>query len=347
MSRPSSWVYLWVFVGAVAAGLVLTPLARRSATRLGVVDNPAARKSHLEPVSLFGGLAMYLGAFASAWVLVAGARPELKAFFIAGLVILVFGLQDDITPMDPWIKLLAQVAAALVLTGFGIGVDLHPNDLVNVVITVAWVVSVLNAFNYQDNMNGLAAGLAAVSSLGFFALAVTEEQYLVAVVSAGVAGGALGFLPSNYPKAKIFMGDAGSMFLGFVLAFLGIRLRFLDQAKSTTFVLPAVILGVPLFDAALVTVSRVRRGLSPATPGRDHTSHRLVALGITPRMAVAVLWAAQAVLCAGALSVARLAPVIDVVVLVAVVVLGLLAWGVLERPSLTATLPRGPRSDDL
>ncbi|HUP71169.1 MAG TPA: MraY family glycosyltransferase [Acidimicrobiales bacterium] len=341
MARPSSWIYLWTFLGALAGGLVLTPVARRFATRFGVVDAPDARKAHVEPVSLFGGLAIYAGAFAAAWSLAAGARPELKGFFIAGLVILVFGMQDDITPMDPWIKLLAQVAAALVLTGFGVGVQVHTDDLVNVVLTVAWVVGVLNAFNYQDNMNGLAAGLAVVSALAFFVLAVTEEQYLVAVLAAGVVGGALGFLPSNFPRARIFMGDAGSMFLGFVLAFLGIRLRFLDEPKSTAFLLPAIVLGVPLFDAALATISRIRRGVPPTTPGRDHSSHRLVKLGLPQWAAVAVLWAAQAVLGLGALAVARLGPGADTAVLVAMVAAGVAAWAFLERPSVVAALPPG------
>src|SRR5436853_498685 len=143
MARPSSWLYVWVLLAATVGGLLFTPLACRFATRLGVVDEPAGHKTHLEAVSLLGGLGIYAGAFA---------------------------------------------------------------------------------------------------------LAATDQQCLVAVLSAGVAGGALGFLPSNYPRARVFMGDAGSMFLGFVLAFLGIRLRFLDRAQSTTFLIPVLLLGVPLFD---------------------------------------------------------------------------------------------------
>ena len=346
MARPSSWLYVWVLLAATVGGLLFTPLARRFATRLGVVDEPAGHKTHLEAVSLLGGLGIYAGAFAAAWTLAGGARNELKGFFLAGLVILVFGVQDDITPMDPWVKLAAQVSVGLVLVGFGVQVRLTDVGWLDVALSVAWVVAVVNAFNFQDNMNGLAAGLAAVASGGLFVLAVTEQQYLVAVLSAGVAGGALGFLPSNYPRARVFMGDAGSMFLGFVLAFLGIRLRFLDRAQSTTFLIPVLLLGVPLFDAALVIVSRLRRGISVAQGGADHTSHRLVHLGLHARDAVAALWGVQLLLCLGAIAIARLGRAADwtVIGLAAALALAALFW--LEREPATTHLPRGLNRDE-
>ena len=343
MSRPSSLLYVWLFLGALVGGLVLTPMAQHFAVRLGVVDSPTERKAHVEPVSLLGGLAIYGGAFAAAWSLAPGARTELKGFFLGGFVILVFGIQDDIAPMDPWVKFLAQVASAMVLVGFGVQVQLTGVAAVDIALSLLWVVAVVNAVNYQDNMNGLAAGLAAVCSLGVFSLAVTSEQYLVAVLSIGVAGGCLGFLRSNYPKARIFMGDAGSMFLGFVLAFLGIRLRFLDQPRSSSFMIPALLLGVPLFDAVLVTLSRLRRGIPVSQAGTDHTSHRLVRLGLPRWAAVAGLWAAQAMLCLGALAIARLGKAADVTVLGVIVVTGIAALLLLERNAVTAPLPRGQR----
>ena len=340
MTRPSSWLYVWIFLGALGSGLVLAPIVRRFAVRLGVVDVPSERKAHVEPVSLLGGLVIYGGAFAAAWSLVAGARAELKGFFLGGFVILVFGIQDDITPMDPWVKLLAQVASGLVLTGFGVQARLTGNDVADVVLTVAWLVALVNAFNYQDNMNGLATGLAVVSSLGFFVLAVTERQYLVAVLSVGVAGGALGFLPANFPRARIFMGDAGSMFLGFVLAFLGVRLRFLDEAQSTAVFIPALVLGVPLFDFALVTLSRARRRIGVTTAGTDHSSHRLVRLGLRSPVAVVLLWGAQALLCVAAVAVARLGGLVDAIAIAIAMVIGLSALAFFERRTVTESLPR-------
>jgi UDP-GlcNAc:undecaprenyl-phosphate/decaprenyl-phosphate GlcNAc-1-phosphate transferase len=342
MSRPSNWLYLWIFVAAFAGAFVLTPLAAHFARRFGVVDSPNARKAHIEPVSLLGGMAIYGGTFGAAWTLVAGGRPELKAFFLGGLVILVFGIQDDISGMDPWVKTLGQATAALVLVGFGVQVRLTGVTLLDVVLSVVWVVAVVNAFNYQDNMNGLATGLAALSSLAFFTIAVVTNQYLVAVLSVGLAGGAIGFLPSNFPEARIFMGDAGSLFLGYVLAFLGIRLRFLDRPKSSTFIVPAIVLALPLFDAGLVTLSRARRRLPVTRGGTDHTSHRLTRLGRSPRGAVVTLWFVQACLGGAAFAVARLGRSAEVVVVVACVALGALALVVLERPSVTRSLPMGP-----
>lgn len=316
MTEPSSWLYLGVFVAALAGGALLTAAARRLAHRMGVVDATAlARPDAAGPVPLLGGLAIYGGAVLAAWNLVPGARHELKGLFLAGLVILVFGMADDVSAMDPWLKLVAQATSALVLAGFGVQVHLTGVDVVDVALTVLWVVAVVNAVNYQDNVDGLAAGLAAVSCLGLFALAVTESQYLVAVLSVGVAGGALGFLRSNFPIARQFMGDAGSMFLGFVLAFLGIRIHFLDQPKSAVLAVPLLVVAVPLFDALMVTLSRARRGTPVTRGGKDHTSHRLIALGLTPTRAVAALWGVQAVACAAALAVARLGPAVDVAVL--------------------------------
>jgi UDP-GlcNAc:undecaprenyl-phosphate GlcNAc-1-phosphate transferase len=331
VDRPANALYLAVFVAALVAALVVTPAIGAFARRLGVADQPGGRKAHVEPVSLLGGLAIYAGAFVGAWALVPTARPELKGFFLAGFVVLVFGLQDDLRPMDPWTKLLAQLASALVLVGFGVQVSLTHIPVVDVAITVLWVVGVINAINYADNMNGLAAGIAAIAAAGLFGLAFAEDQYLVAVLGAGLAGGCLGFLRSNYPKARIFMGDSGAMFLGFVLAFLSIRLRFLDQPKSTTFVIPALVLFVPLFDATLVTISRYRRGVPVTQGGTDHTSHRLVRLGMKPWAAVALLWALQALFCLAAIGVARGGDTVDVLVVVGGVVAGLGALVFLER----------------
>ena len=343
MARPSSWLYLWIFLGALTGGLVLTPLVRLFATRLGLVDSPTARKAHVEPISLLGGLAIYGGAFGAAWSFAPGARPELKGFFLAGFVILVFGLQDDLTPMDPWVKFLAEIASALVLVGFGVQVHLTNIGVIDVSLSVIWIVAVVNAMNYSDNMNGLAAGLAATSALGFFVVAVTTEQYLVAVLAVGIAGGTVGFLRSNYPKARIFMGDAGALFLGFMLAFLGIRLRFLDQPQSSTFFLPVLLLAVPLFDAVLVTLSRARRGIGVTQGGTDHSSHRLARAGLPQWAAVAVLWATQAVVCLGALVIARHGRTVDVVVLAVLAVAGVIAAVLLERDRVTAALPRRQR----
>jgi UDP-GlcNAc:undecaprenyl-phosphate GlcNAc-1-phosphate transferase len=305
MERPPGLLYLTVFGIALVGGLTLTPLARRLALRLGVVDHGLREAVRPEPVALLGGLGIYGAAFAAAWMAVPGTRRELEGLFVAGLVILGFGLADDVFAMRPLAKLAAQVASALVLVTSGVQVQLVDVQVVDVVLTVGWIVAAINAVNLQDNMDGLAAGLATVSSIGVFALGYGEGQWVVAAAALGLAGASLGFLRSNWPRARIFMGDAGSMFVGLVLGFLALRLRFFDWPRSTTFFLPVLVLAVPLFDTALVTASRVRRGVPVTRGGLDHSSHRLVALGLTRPAAAAVLWSAQAACCLAAVVVAN------------------------------------------
>jgi len=160
-------------------------------------------------------------------------------------------------------------------------------------VTLIWVVGITNAQNLLDNMDGLSGGVAAVASAFFLLLASMSGQYLVAALSAALLGACLGFLRYNYNPASIFMGDSGSLFLGFVLAALGIKLRF-DNLPTVTWMIPILVMGVPIFDTALVTISRLRRRLNPlTTPGRDHTSHRLVARGMSQREAVLSLYLAS------------------------------------------------------
>lgn len=327
MDRPPGLLYVGVFAVALASGLLLTPWARRFAVRLGVLDIPRG-SAQVEPVALLGGLTLYGAAFVSGWLAVPGARRELAGLFLAGLVVVVVGLRDDVAAMDPWPKLLAQATAALVLVSSGVQVRIVDHPVVDAALTVLWIVAVINAVNLQDNMNGLAAGLAAVSCLGLFALAYGDGQWAVAVAAVGVAGGVLGFLPSNWPRARIFMGDAGSMFLGLVLAFLTLRLHFFRWPRTSTFLIPVLALAVPLFDTALVTVCRLRRGSPVTRGGQDHSSHRLVCLGLTARVAVAVLWGAQAACCLAAVAVAQLGRPVDLVTAaVGVVAAGLGAVG--------------------
>ncbi len=222
------------------------------------------------------------------------AARTLKGVLLAGIVILLVGLQDDIQGMDPWLKLVGQATAALVLVGFGVSAAPTSIGVLNTVITVVWILAIVNAVNLSDNMDGLAAGLCVVACAGYFALAVVFDQYLVATLAAAIAGGALGFLIYNYPPAKIFMGDAGSHILGFVLAVMGILIEFPTVKKPIALLVPGLVLAVPLLDMALVVISRIRRGVPVSRGGTDHASHRLVVWGLNRRGAIAVLWAAAA-----------------------------------------------------
>jgi UDP-GlcNAc:undecaprenyl-phosphate GlcNAc-1-phosphate transferase len=202
------------------------------------------------------------------------------------------GLWDDRWGVRPMFKLLGQLAGALFLMLNDIQVALpYLPSWANVVVTLLWLVGVTNAFNLLDNMDGLSGGVAAVAAAFFVLMSAFSGQYLVGALSAALLGACVGFLVYNYNPASIFMGDSGSLFLGFLLAAVGIKLRFPDNVTFVTWMIPPLVLGLPLFDTTLVIVSRLRRGLNPlTTPGKDHVSHRLVAGGMTQREAVLTLY---------------------------------------------------------
>lgn len=298
--------YVVVFVTALIVAVAATPLAARLARRSGIVDQPNARKVHQTPTPLLGGVAIYLGALLGAllifgavafgMVLVTDALsvPEFVGWQALALLggataMAAVGVVDDRHAL-PWRwKLVAQVAAASLLPLSGIQIGLLRYEPLNVIATVLWVVTVTNAINFLDNMDGLSAGISAVASAFFFLLAAFSHQVIVAGLSVAILGACLGFLRYNFNRASIFMGDAGSLFLGFCLSAIGIKLRFAN-VDIVTWMIPLLVLGLPLFDISLVVVSRLRHGLSPATAGKDHTSHRLVALGLTRREAVMALY---------------------------------------------------------
>ena len=229
-------------------------------------------------------------------------------------------------------KLLAQIAAGAVLIAVGVHTRLPIPQWADVALTLLWVVGITNAFNLLDNMDGLSSGVGAVAASFFVLLAALSGQYLVGSLAAAVLGACLGFVIYNFNPARIFMGDSGSLFLGFLMAALGIKLRFPTNVSWVTWMVPVLVLAVPIFDTTLVFVSRLRRGRNPlTTPGKDHVSHRLVRLGWTRREAVLVLYLASCVTGGIAIfvSIANLWTAYTIASIVAVVGLVTLAW--LER----------------
>lgn len=286
---------LLIFGTALLLALTGTPVMQRVAVRLGVVDRPSARKIHATPIPLLGGVAIYAGVLLS--LLFWGERRfivEAAAVLVGGTWIVLWGAWDDRSNLNAYAKLVAQIAAAVMLIIAGIQVQLPflPawGDLA---VTLLWIVGITNAFNLLDNMDGLASGVAAVAAAYFLLLAALSGQYLVGAMAAATLGACIGFLRYNFrlSNASIFMGDAGSLFLGFVLAVVGIKLRFPTNVPWVTWMVPPLVLIVPIFDTTLVFVSRLRRGKNPlTTPGKDHLSHRLVRMGWTRREAVLLLY---------------------------------------------------------
>ncbi len=284
--------YMLIFASALVFAVGATPVMRRLAPRLGLIDQPNARKVHTNPVPLMGGVALY-GAIIAA-LLIFDDRynvAQLVSILIGGTWVSFLGVCDDRWGLSPMLKLGGQIVAAVILIYSGVEVTAFGHQAINIVVTVVWVVGITNALNLLDNMDGLSGGVAATAAAYFLVMAVMSGQYLVAGLSAALVGACLGFLAYNFNPASIFMGDTGSLFLGFLLAALGIKLRFPSNSAMVTWMVPGMTLGVLILDTSLVTVSRLRRGVNPlTTPGKDHLSHRLVAAGYTHREAVLILY---------------------------------------------------------
>ncbi len=233
------------------------------------------------------------GAFLLAIILFADRFyiSQIVGIVIGATWVSFLGIWDDRIGLRVRVKLLGQFFGALILVATGVSVDLLHQPILDAGITLLWVVGITNAMNLLDNMDGLSGGVAAVASAFFLLLAASNGQYLVGSLSAALLGASIGFLVYNFNPASIFMGDTGSLFLGFMLAATGIKLRFPTHPAEGTWFIPILILGLPIFDTTLVFVSRLRRGLNPLThPGTDHLSHRLAALNLTRREVVLTLY---------------------------------------------------------
>ena len=276
---------------------IATPLIRRLAQSMNFVDSPATRKVHVTPVPMLGGVAIYIGLVSA--MAFAGTRPyqELIGVLAGATVMTAIGLVDDRYGLGPLVKIGGQIAGGAILIASGIQVALFASNVLNIVLTIFWIAGICNAINFLDNMDGLAAGITVVASGFFFAVATIEGLGLVASLAAATLGACIGFLYYNFSPASLFMGDAGSLLLGYTLAILGIKLQFVGRPSSVTWMIPIVILGLPIFDTTLVVISRVLRRKPVYEGGRDHTSHRLVAvLGMPSHRAVMTLYLVAATL---------------------------------------------------
>lgn len=286
-------------VVALAAVPVVTGLARR----LAIVDQPGGYKAHRAPTPLLGGLPVGAAtAIAIAWALPAdrAGTAGLWALFAGALVVLVAGVLDDVRRLSPRHKLAWQIGATscagLCLALLGVRLDLYlqwpPAPII--ALTVLWIVAITNAMNFLDNMNGLCAGVGAVAAAALAVINLRTGEGTVALVAAGLCGACLGFLPYNWPRARVFLGDTGAMFIGFVLAALSVMGVYTRDAASPALAVysPLLVLAVPVLDMVLVTLLRLRAGHPPWRGDRRHISHRLVRRGMRPATAVATLWAA-------------------------------------------------------
>jgi UDP-GlcNAc:undecaprenyl-phosphate/decaprenyl-phosphate GlcNAc-1-phosphate transferase len=284
---------------ALAASLALTVPVRRLALAVGMVDHPAPRKIHVAPMPLLGGLAMYCGVVLALLVALHGRFEAQTLAILAGATLVgAVGLLDDGGLLHHQFKLFVGMpAAAVILLAAGIRASVFTPLLprygvaLDIALTILWVVGITAAFSILDHMDGLCAGVAAIGAAYFTLFAGLGGQTVVQVLAAATLGAAAGFLRWNFNPARIFMGDAGAMFLGFLMATLGLKLRLGGMPPATAWMVPVLVLIVPVFDTLLVSLSRARRGLLPfASPGKDHTAHRLSNLGWGSRGAVLAMY---------------------------------------------------------
>lgn len=296
--------------GFALTGLLTWPV-RALAIRLGAMDAPnLSRKSQAEPVPYLGGVAIALGVtlvtFAAVFV---GEnqdgtnKNQIKDLALTALLpalaLGIMGLIDDLRSLSPWPRLITQsvvgsIVAFVVVQNGTVGTAFGTSTL-STAITIFWIVGICNSINFFDNLDGAASGAVAIAALGVFIIAFDRGQELVSALSIVTAGATLGFLLWNKSPAKIYMGDAGALFLGVIISVATIRLNPGIVPTWKSLMLPIILLAVPLLDTCVAVFSRVARGLSPLTGGKDHLSHRLVRAGLTKPMAAISLWLASGV----------------------------------------------------
>ncbi|MBN1871890.1 MAG: undecaprenyl/decaprenyl-phosphate alpha-N-acetylglucosaminyl 1-phosphate transferase [Candidatus Omnitrophica bacterium] len=264
-----------IVISAVTSFLATPFLMMPLAKWLDIMDHPSVKKVHSHPTPLLGGLAIFV-AFFLALSLTVRADNELIGTLVGGAAVMVIGIIDDKFGMLPRVKLAGQFLASAMTVLMGVHVAFIKTPLLSMIFTCFWLVAVTNAFNLLDNINGLCAGVSAISGFFFGVLAFIHSDMMIAVVSFALMGSCLGFLPYNFlRKAKIFMGDAGSLFLGYILASIAVAGSWKTSSVTTSLAIPILILGYPIFDITLVTITRLIEGRPISRGGKDHSSHRL------------------------------------------------------------------------
>jgi UDP-GlcNAc:undecaprenyl-phosphate GlcNAc-1-phosphate transferase len=293
-------------IAAFALTGLLTWPVRALAIRLGAMDAPnLARKTQAEPVPYLGGLAIALGITVVTFVAVfVGDQIEnlndlAFTVLVPALSLGLMGLVDDLRSLSPWPRLITQslvgsIVAFIIVQGGTIGTPFGTSTL-NTAVTIFWIVGICNSINFFDNLDGAASGAVAIAALGVFFIAFDRGQELVSALSIVTAGATIGFLMWNKSPAKIYMGDAGALFLGVIISVATIRVNPGIVPTWKSLLIPIMLLAVPLLDTCVAVFSRLARGLSPLTGGKDHLSHRLVRAGLSRRAAAISLWSAAGV----------------------------------------------------
>ena len=291
-----------IFAAAFVLTLILTPPVRKLALRLGAIDVPDARKIHAYPIPRMGGLAIFLSFFISLFFLETFSEKTI-AFFAGSLVLIILGIFDDVLSLNPKIKLLGQIAAAMIPVAYGIKVNYVTNPFggkillgdASYLLTIFWIVAIINAINLIDGLDGLAAGTAAISAVFIGISSLTRGHEFVFYAAIALGGASLAFLKYNLNPATIFLGDTGSMFLGYTLALLSV----MGTAKSPTvisIIIPVLVMAIPIFYTLFAIVRRFFAGRPIFKPDKEHIHHRFLDLGYSPRKTVLIIYTINIIL---------------------------------------------------
>ncbi len=288
--------YIVAFTIALAVAYFATPRVKDFAIKVGALDAPDDRKVHTKSIPRMGGLAIY-AAFVLAVLASMYVSREVVGLLVGGTVILIVGIIDDLKPLSARVKLLGQIMAAAVLVMFDIKIEWLTNpfgemiyvEYLAIPLTILWVVGLTNTVNLIDGLDGLAAGVSTIASVTILLVALQQNFWTVAVLTAALAGSALGFLQHNFNPAKIFMGDTGSMFLGYMLAAISI-LGTVKSAATIALIVPIVALGLPILDTAFAIIRRYMSGRPIFKPDKGHLHHRLLEMGLTQKQAVLLMY---------------------------------------------------------
>ncbi|MBN1824038.1 MAG: undecaprenyl/decaprenyl-phosphate alpha-N-acetylglucosaminyl 1-phosphate transferase [Endomicrobiales bacterium] len=281
--------WLYVFIVAFIISQLATPLSIIIARRLGILDFPdSARKIHQSPIPRIGGLAIFI-AFIMTVIRNFQFSQQLTGLVVGSSIIYILGLLDDIRPLPATMRLIIQIGAGLVVVLNGVCITFIPNDwfaanFIEGALTIIWLIGLANAINFLDGVDGLAASMVAVSSLFFFLIAWPSGQEHLVWLTMALIGACAGFLPYNWHRASVFLGDSGATFMGFLIAGLAVMGTWANNNATVAFSTPLLILGIPIFDMIYTTISRIRKGLVRnfkewlEYAGRDHFHHRLMHL---------------------------------------------------------------------
>jgi UDP-GlcNAc:undecaprenyl-phosphate GlcNAc-1-phosphate transferase len=295
-------LYIFIFMLALCSCLYITPIVIEAAITYDIVDKPDGNlKTHQRPVAYLGGIAIYLS-FLATLALTFDFSREVLGLLLAATIVILLGIIDDLKPLGPKVKMFGQIIAIFVLVKCGIYIQIKIiPDWAGMLITFFWMLGVINAFNIIDIMDGLSAGIGLIASLVLFFIGVITFHYMMAVMSLALAGALLGFLRYNFQPAKIYLGDAGSMFIGLMLGTLAM-IGVYTEHNQAGYLAPLVILGVPLYDTMLVMYLRWRKGMSVIHGSPDHFALRLRKRGLSTRQTVLSSYAVGCVLAAAALA---------------------------------------------